>query len=115
MADKAVSTEDLCVKETPEERALGVVRLEAILHTLFENKNRKIKTTELRTKENLEVLQTAKKFDIPYTVLDRMALIGPKVGNAPAKKQKKKKKIPRLKEVLCPMGQSARMAHVPAA
>ncbi|CAH1128671.1 unnamed protein product [Ceutorhynchus assimilis] len=45
--DKAVSTEDLCSKEVPP--ALGVLRLEAILNTLVENKVESLKLENGKT------------------------------------------------------------------
>lgn len=38
MADKAVSTEDLCVIDIEPNAALGIARLEALLQTLVDNK-----------------------------------------------------------------------------
>lgn len=43
MADKAVSTEDLCSEPIPHNTYLEVARLEAVLNTLVENKVEAIK------------------------------------------------------------------------
>lgn len=52
MADKAVSTEDLCSEPIPHNTYLEVARLEAVLNTLVENKVEAIKN-EIRSPPSL--------------------------------------------------------------
>nr|XP_023019077.1 uncharacterized protein LOC111507925 [Leptinotarsa decemlineata] len=65
MSDKAVSTEDLCIKEGINNSVVKVARLEAILHTLVESK------VETLKKDNRK---SSSVHSSPKTILNRLRL-----------------------------------------